>query len=91
MNEAMVETVVRVWHSLGVLSVSGARIIGMTLVAWLALSVVRICCVSSALSMRVASRFPFRSCRCTSSDATISLRAVEKPKMVPDLDPMGPQ
>lgn len=37
MNETMVESAVRVWHSLGVLAVSGARIIGILLVAWLAL------------------------------------------------------
>lgn len=41
MNETVIESAVRVWHSLGVLAVSGARIIGIVLVAWLALSVAR--------------------------------------------------
>jgi len=55
MNETMVETAVRVWHSLGVLAVSGARIIGIVLVAWLALSVTRR--ALRALRLRIAVRF----------------------------------
>lgn len=41
MNETMLEAATRVWHSLGVVAVSGARIIGIVLVAWLALAVAR--------------------------------------------------
>lgn len=41
MNESMLETMTRIWDSLGVFAVSGARIIGIVLVALLAMSVSR--------------------------------------------------
>lgn len=41
MNETLLEAATRIWTSLGVLAVSGARIIGILLVAWLALAVAR--------------------------------------------------
>jgi small conductance mechanosensitive channel len=41
MNETMLEAATRIWHSLGVVAISGARIVGIVLVAWLALGVSR--------------------------------------------------
>ncbi len=41
MNESLLEAATRIWHSLGTVAVSGARIVGILLVAWLALSISR--------------------------------------------------
>ena len=41
MNETLLEAAARIWHSLGSLAVSGARIVGILLAAWLALSISR--------------------------------------------------
>lgn len=41
MHETLLEAAARIWHSLGAVAVSGMRIIGTVLVAWLALSVMR--------------------------------------------------
>ena len=41
MRETVFDTFVRIWHEMGVLAISGARIIGILLVAWLAISVSR--------------------------------------------------
>jgi small conductance mechanosensitive channel len=41
MNESLLEAATRIWHSLGVVAVSGARIVGILLAAWLALGVAR--------------------------------------------------
>jgi len=41
MHETLLETAARIWSSLGAVAVSGARIVGLVLVAWLALSVTR--------------------------------------------------
>jgi len=41
MHETVLEAVARVWHGLGVVAVSGLRIVAILLVAWLALGLVR--------------------------------------------------
>lgn len=41
MNETLLETATRIWVNLGAVAVSGARIVGIVLVAWLAWSVAR--------------------------------------------------
>jgi len=41
MNETLLEAATRIWQSLGVFAVSGGRIIGILLAAWLALSFAR--------------------------------------------------
>lgn len=41
MHETLLETAARIWYGLGAVAVSGARIVGIVLVAWLALSVTR--------------------------------------------------
>ena len=41
MNETLLEAATRIWTSLGVVAISGARIVGILLAAWLALSIAR--------------------------------------------------
>jgi len=41
MRETVFDTFVRIWHELGVVAISGARILGILLVAWLAIAVAR--------------------------------------------------
>ena len=41
MNESLLEAATRIWHNLGAVAVSGARIVGILLAAWLALAVSR--------------------------------------------------
>ena len=41
MRENLFDTFVRIWHELGVVAISGARIVGILLAAWLAISVSR--------------------------------------------------
>lgn len=41
MHETVLEAVARVWHGLGVVAVSGLRIVAILLLAWLALAVLR--------------------------------------------------
>jgi len=41
MRETVFDTFVRIWHELGIVAISGARILGILLVAWLAIAVSR--------------------------------------------------
>ncbi len=39
MHENLLETITRVWHGLGAMAVSGLRIVGIVLIAWLVLRI----------------------------------------------------
>lgn len=54
MRETLFDTVVRIWHSLGGIAISGARIVAILLLAWLAVAVSRR--ALSVLRRRIADR-----------------------------------